>query len=62
MEYELILLAAGFSRRFGENKLLYPVEGVPMYLRAAKLLLRLKRQRQDIRGSEESCGAEESPQ
>src|SRR5699024_4982791 len=50
MEYELILLAAGFSRRFGENKLLYPVEGVPMYLRAAKLLLRLKRQRQDIRG------------
>lgn len=50
MEYELILLAAGFSRRFGANKLLYPVEGVPMVLRAAELLLRLKEQRKDIRG------------
>ena len=27
----LILLAAGFSRRFGQNKLLYPVNGKPMY-------------------------------
>ena len=28
----MILLAAGFSRRFGENKLLYPIKGKPMYL------------------------------
>jgi len=27
----LILLAAGYSRRFGQNKLLYPVNGQPMY-------------------------------
>lgn len=27
----LILLAAGFSRRFGENKLLYEMDHVPMY-------------------------------
>ena len=50
MEYELILLAAGFSRRFGANKLLYPVDGVPMYLRAAGLMLTLKEQRKDIGG------------
>ena len=28
----LILLAAGNSRRFGTNKLLYPLEGKPLYL------------------------------
>lgn len=27
----LVLLAAGASRRFGENKLLYPINGKPMY-------------------------------
>lgn len=30
-ELALILLAAGYSRRFGQNKLLYPVNGKPMY-------------------------------
>ncbi|MEG2420561.1 MAG: nucleotidyltransferase family protein [Oscillospiraceae bacterium] len=29
-----VLLASGFSRRFGENKLLHPVEGTPLFLRA----------------------------
>ena len=29
----LIMLAAGNSRRFGSNKLLYEIGGVPMYLR-----------------------------
>lgn len=29
-----VLLAAGLGRRFGSNKLLYPVEGEPLYLRA----------------------------
>ncbi len=32
MRTGLIMLAAGCSRRFGENKLLYPLEGKPMYL------------------------------
>lgn len=27
----LILLAAGYSSRFGENKLIYPVDGIPMF-------------------------------
>lgn len=48
MEYELILLAAGFSRRFGGNKLMYQVEGKPLYLRAGELLLALKEQRKDV--------------
>lgn len=48
MEYELILLAAGFSRRFGGNKLMYQVEGKPLYLRAGELLLDLKEQRKDV--------------
>ena len=29
--FHLIYLAAGYSRRFGSNKLLYPVGGRPMY-------------------------------
>lgn len=36
-----ILLAAGRSSRFGENKLLYPVEQTPMAERAMELLTRL---------------------
>lgn len=31
MKIEWILLAAGKSRRFGENKLLFPIEGKPLY-------------------------------
>ncbi len=37
----LVLLAAGRGVRFGENKLLYPVDGVPMYRHAADLALEL---------------------
>ena len=32
------MLAAGNSRRFGSNKLLYEIDGVPMYLRTFKKL------------------------
>lgn len=32
MRLDLIYLAAGNSRRFGGNKLLYPIGGMPMYL------------------------------
>ena len=34
MKIEWILLAAGKSRRFGENKLLFPIEGKPLYRHA----------------------------
>ena len=34
----LIMLAAGNSRRFGSNKLMYEVDGVPMYLRTLRQL------------------------
>ena len=34
---DCILLAAGNAVRFGENKLMYPVEGVPMAMRAISL-------------------------
>ena len=34
---DCILLAAGNAARFGENKLMYPVEGIPMAMRAIDL-------------------------
>ena len=34
----LIMLAAGNSRRFGSNKLLYEIDGIPMYLRTLNQL------------------------
>lgn len=37
-DLSLIMLAAGNSRRFGSNKLLYEIDGVPMYLRTLKKL------------------------
>ncbi|HIX28316.1 MAG TPA: putative selenium-dependent hydroxylase accessory protein YqeC [Candidatus Blautia stercoravium] len=37
-----IVLAAGFSRRFGENKLLYEIEGKPMYQFLMNRLLHLR--------------------
>ena len=33
MKIAIVILAAGKSRRFGKNKLLYPIEGIPMYKR-----------------------------
>lgn len=38
MKINLIMLAAGNSRRFGSNKLLYEVEGAPMYARILQIL------------------------
>lgn len=40
MKLGLIMLAAGNSRRFGSNKLLYRIDGMPMY---RHILLELKK-------------------
>ena len=37
MEIGCVLMASGFGRRFGSNKLLLPVEGVPLVQRALTL-------------------------
>lgn len=39
-----ILLASGFGRRFGSNKLLYEIDGVPMYQYALHMLHTLSQQ------------------
>lgn len=45
----IVILAAGNSRRFGKNKLLYPIEGIPMYRRAfRKTLLVQKKMKEQI--------------
>ena len=49
MGNHLIYLAAGSSRRFGENKLLYPVNGRPMYLWTLEVLENLVKHRGDCR-------------
>ena len=41
MKLRLIYLAAGNSRRFGSNKLLYELEGKPLYLHLLERLDRL---------------------
>lgn len=43
MKIALIMLAAGNSRRFGSNKLLYMVEGKPMYRRILEQLLEVQK-------------------
>ncbi|MDO4306235.1 MAG: nucleotidyltransferase family protein [Eubacteriales bacterium] len=42
MKLALIMLAAGNSRRFGSNKLLYSVGGKAMYLRILETLMKAK--------------------
>ena len=41
--FHMILLAAGMSTRFGSNKLLYPIDGRPMYRIGADRLLEIVR-------------------
>ena len=38
MKLGIVLMASGFGKRFGSNKLLYPIEGKPMYLHALESL------------------------
>lgn len=44
MKIAMIMLAAGNSRRFGANKLLYEVDGIPMYRHVLGQLIQVKRQ------------------
>lgn len=49
MKIQLILLAAGFSRRFGaENKLLYELDGKPLYRHTLDKLIALKQENIDV--------------
>ena len=41
MKIALIMLAAGNSRRFGSNKLLYEIEGKPMYQHILEKLMKV---------------------
>lgn len=45
-----VLLASGFGRRFGSNKLLYELDGKPLYLYALNMLQQLSQQ--EIGGQE----------
>lgn len=42
-----VLLASGFGRRFGSNKLLYEWDGIPLYLHALNMLRQLSNRRID---------------
>lgn len=44
MKIAMIMLAAGNSRRFGANKLLYKVDGMPMYKHVLGQLIQAKNQ------------------
>ena len=48
MKLGLIMLAAGNSRRFGSNKLLYGIDGMPMY---RHILLELKKSESSTGGT-----------
>ena len=47
MKIHMILLAAGFGRRFGSNKLLYEIGGKPMYRHTLDVMLSLARELKD---------------
>lgn len=56
-----IILAAGRSSRFGANKLFYPIDGIPMYLRIINVLVALQKKGQIgplfvVTGSDEIAG------
>lgn len=51
MKIAMIMLAAGNSRRFGSNKLLYEIDGIPMYQRILTELKRVKHNLDNIRES-----------
>ncbi len=46
---ECILLASGFGRRFGSNKLIHEINGKPMFLHTLEMLCELARKNQNIK-------------
>ena len=57
MKIALIMLAAGNSRRFGSNKLLYEIEGKPMYRHILEKLLIVAEQLEETECIEKvECG------
>ena len=46
---QVIYMAAGNSRRFGSNKLLFPWKGKTMYRHGLDLLLELKKEMKEYR-------------
>ena len=52
MKLGLIMLAAGNSRRFGSNKLLYSIDGMPMY---RHILLELKKVKEALEAQGHKC-------
>lgn len=52
MKLGLIMLAAGNSRRFGSNKLLYEIDGMPMY---RHVLLELDKVKEELKMQGHEC-------
>ena len=48
MKIAMIMLAAGNSRRFGANKLLYEIDGIPMYRHVLEQLDDTKKKMENI--------------
>ena len=57
MKIALIMLAAGNSRRFGSNKLLYEIDGKPMYRHILEKLMVVAEQLEETECIEKvECG------
>ena len=55
MKIGIIMLAAGNSRRFGSNKLLYEIQGKPMFCYILDTLYDVQKNWEQLPGEPESC-------
>ena len=55
MKIGIIMLAAGNSRRFGSNKLLYEIQGKPMFCYILDTLYDVQKNWEQLPGETESC-------